>query len=337
MPVRLKDIADDLNLSKMTISKVLRGQADVSAATKARVLQRAKELNYRPNITARSLRTGQTFTMGLVVPSIGEMHLSGVAQGIGQIVRPAGYGLVICPAQNDPELEQRQIELLLARQADVLFIVSVQEGSSSLEQLCKEHPMPIIFLNRRFPGTTAGFVGTDEEEVGRLATEHLIASGCKRIAYLRGPRTSVGDLRYSGFRRALSEAGATFHAEMVIDAMGAETAEYKHGYEGAQRLLAGRNRPTGILAYTDMMAVGALDASLARGLKVPEEIAIVGSGNDSKLCQMRVPLSTVEIPAYEIGQRAGRMALRLVSDMNAAGPRNVLVSPKLLVRVSSKR
>src|ERR1700734_2787515 len=125
MAVRLKDIAAELNLSKMTISKVLRGQTDVSEDTKARVLQRARELNYRPNTTARSLRTGQSFMMGLIVPSMEDSYLGDVARGVAQAIRSAGYGLVVCPSQDDRELEQQQIELLLSRQIDALLIVSL--------------------------------------------------------------------------------------------------------------------------------------------------------------------------------------------------------------------
>src|ERR1700743_320407 len=119
MPIRLKDIAAELNLSKMTISKVLRGQTDVSEDTKARVLQRARELNYRPNTTARSLRTGQTFIVGLIVPNIGDRYFGDVAQGVMQSIQATGYRLVVCPAQDEQELES-QIDLLLSRQVDAL-------------------------------------------------------------------------------------------------------------------------------------------------------------------------------------------------------------------------
>ena len=162
MAVRLKDIANDLNLSKMTISKVLRGQTDVSEDTKARVLQRARELNYRPNTTARSLRTGQTFMMGLIVPSMGDAYLCDVSRGITDAIRSAGYGLVVCPSQEDPELEQQQIELLLSRQVDALLIVSMEESTPFLEELSKGQTAPLVFVNRRFPGATGNFVGIHE-------------------------------------------------------------------------------------------------------------------------------------------------------------------------------
>ena len=337
MPVRLKDIADDLNLSKMTISKVLRGQTDVSAETKARVLQRVKELNYRPNVTARSLRTGQTFTMGLIVPSMRETGVAEFSRGIDQAIRPEGYGLVVCPAQDDPELEQRQIELLLARQVDALLILPMQETMSSLEDIFRGQTVPLIFVSRRISGAKHSFVGVHEEEVGRIASQHLIERGCKRIAYLRGPHTSTGDLRYAGFRQALTTAGVPFHAEFVVDGMGVGEREYRWGHDGMSRLLAGRSRPDGVVAYTDMIAAGAMDAALGRGLRIPENVAFVGSGNDSSVCEMRVPLSSVDVAEYEVGQRSGRMAVKLASPGGGAGARKVLVSPKLVERHSSAR
>lgn len=337
MPVRLKDIAAEFNLSKMTISRVLRGQADVSEATRALVLQRARELNYRPNTTARSLRTGQTFMMGLIVPSMGDAYLCDVSKGISHAIRSAGYGLVICPSQEDPELEQQQIELLLSRQVDALLIVSMEESAPFLEELSKGKTAPLILINRRFPNVKANFVGVDEEQVGRIACEHLIACSSKRIAYLRGPHTAIGDLRYAGYRAALVEAGLVFHPEMVVDPMGAEADEYQRGFDGMLRLLKGRLRPDGVMAYSDMIALGAMDAALSRGIQIPDDIALVGCGNEIKLCQMRIPLSSVVTLGQEVGQKAGRMALRLITNSDRPGIRKVLVSPKLIERSSSKK
>jgi LacI family transcriptional regulator len=337
MPVRLKDIANDLNLSKMTISKVLRGQTDVSAATKARVLQRVKELNYRPNVLARSFRTGQTFTMGLVVPSLRETYFSDLAKGIDQVVRAARYGLLICPAEDDSDLEQRQVDLLLARQVDALFVVSMHESASFFEELGSGQAVPFVFVTHRLAGADHNFVGLQEKDVGRIAAEHLISTGCRRIAYLRGPRTLIGDLRYTGFREALREAGVTHHGELVVDGMGMETAEYKRGFDGMARLLSGRIRPDGLMAYTDMMAVGAMDAALSRGIKVPDGIAFIGSGNETKVCEMRIALSSVDTAGHEVGQKAGRVALRLVSGNGGSEARKILIHPKLVKRSSTTR
>lgn len=299
MPVRLKDIAADLNLSKMTISKVLRGQTDVSEDTKARVLKRARELNYHPNTTARSLRTGQTFMMGLIVPSIGDSHLCDVSRGITQAIRASNYRLVVCPSQDDPELEQQQIELLLSRQVDALLIVSMEESAPLLERMLQNSPAPLIFVSRRFPGAIGNFVGINEERVGAIACEHLVSTGSKRIAYLRGPHTATGDLRYAGFREALREAGLAFHPDLVLDAIGAEISEYRRGYDGMLRLLEARIRPDGVMAYSDMIAIGAMDAALSHNIRIPETIAFIGSGNDSRICEMRISLTSVAVPGQE--------------------------------------
>jgi LacI family transcriptional regulator len=181
------------------------------------------------------------------------------------------------------------------------------------------------------------FVGVHEREVGRLAAEHLISVGCRRVAYLRGPRTLIGDLRYTGFREALREAGLPHHADLVLDGMGAEAAEYQRGFDAMMRLMSGRVRPDGVMAYTDMMAVGAMDAALSRRVRIPEGIAFVGSGNDTKICEMRIALSSVDTAAHEVGQKAGRMALRLVSGNGGSGARKILIHPKLVKRSSTMR
>jgi LacI family transcriptional regulator len=337
MPVRLKDIADDLSLSKMTISKVLRGQTDVSAETKARVLQRVKELNYRPNVMARSLRTGQTFTIGLIVPSIRETGYSELAKGIDRVVRSAGYALVVCLAEDDPDLEQRQIELLLARQVDALLIASLQESPSFFEELKRGRTTPLVFLHRKLPGVAENFVGVHEPEVGRIAAAHLASLGCRRIAYLRGPRTPIGDLRYTGFREALSEARLPHQGDLVLDAMGAETPDYKRGFDGMNRLLSARARVDAVMTYSDMMAIGAIDAALAKGIRIPEGIAFVGSGNEAQICEMRVGLTTVDTGGYEVGQKAARAALRLIAGEGNPSLRRTLIAPKLIQRSSTMR
>ncbi|MGA7107083.1 MAG: LacI family DNA-binding transcriptional regulator [Terracidiphilus sp.] len=337
MPVRLKDIARDLNLSKMTISKVLRGQTDVSADTKARVLQRAKELNYRPNTTARTLRTGQTFMIGMVVPAIGESFLAEITEGIDQVIRSAGYGLMVCPSQQDPKNEERLVELMLSRQVDAILVAPMDESAPFFERLGKNQTVPLICLNRRLSGPSENFVGINEQEVGRIACEHLLAMGSRRIGYLRGPHTPVGDNRYLGYREALTNADHAFHPELVVDAMGTDCSEYTRGFEGMLKLLMARTRPDGVMAYSDIMAVGAIDAALSRNIKIPEGIAFVGCGNDPMVCEMRVPLSSVVLPGQEVGQRAARMALRLIANPGKAENRKILISPKLAERKSSMR
>lgn len=337
MRVRLKDIAKDLNLSKMTISKVLRGQTDISDETKARVLKRVKELKYIPNISASSLRTGQTKTMGLILPSIGRTYLSEVAGGINQAVSAEGYGLIVSSSQEDAEFEQRQIEVFLSLQVDVLLVVSLQETDTFFEQMQKSRKIPVVFVDQRPPGTTESYVGVHDEEVGRVACEHLILNGCKRIAYLRGPRTASGDMRAKGYRQALSEHGLPVQPDLVVESMHPEESEYKRGYESTDRLLTRRGRPDGLMTYSDMMAIGAMDAAVSHGVKIPEEMRFVGCGDDPLLCAMKIPLSSINIAGHELGLKAGQLALRAAGNGNRKGAHGVLVKPRLVKRKSSER
>ena len=334
MRVRLKDIAEDLNLSKMTISKVLRGQTDISEATKARVLQRVKELKYIPNISASSLRTGQTKTMGLILPSIGAPYLGDVAAGIHQAIGNEGYGLIVCSSQEEVDAEQRQIEICLALQVDALLVVSLQETGSFFAQLQRSREIPLILVGNRPSGATGHYVGIHEEEVGRLACEHLLQTGCRRIAYIRGSHSAVGDMRSNGYYHALSKHGLPVRRDLVVETMSPEESEYKRGYDAMVRLLGRRGRPDGVMTYTDMIALGAMDAASQRGVRIPEEMRFVGCGNDPVLCAMRFPLTSIDIGAHELGLGAGKLALRAIS--NGKTSHSLFVKPKLVKRKSSE-
>jgi LacI family transcriptional regulator len=336
MPVRLKDIADDLKLSKMTISKVLSGQTDISADTKARVLQRVKELKYIPNRNANSLRTGQTMTVGMILPSLRDTHLSQIMEGVVEVVRAGGYGLLLGGSEDDSEQEQRQLEMLLSRQVDAVVLVSTQESSAFLKHMDAVRNTHLIFVNRKLAGASEPFVGLQEEEVGRIACDHLLASGCKRIAYLRGPRTAIGDLRAEGHRQAVLDRGSRLQPQLIVETMGTGESEYRRGFQAMAKLLAGRNHPDAVAAYTDSMALGAMDAAMSAGMKIPSEISFVGCGNTAVLCDMRVPLTSVDLCGREIGQKAGRMALRPPTPGKTAGGRGSLVKPKLVKRSSSR-
>jgi LacI family transcriptional regulator len=336
MRVRLKDIAADLNLSKMTISKVLRGQTDISEATKARVLKRVKELKYIPNLSASSLRTGETKTMGLILPSIGDPCFAQMAAGINRAVSAAGYSLIVCSSEEEMDAEQRQVQTLVSLQVDALLIVSLQETAAFFDNFPRSRAMPIIFVSQMPSGATGSYVGVQEEDVGWIGAHHLAKRGCKRIAYLRGPRTVVGDLRANGYRRALSEEGLSAQADLVIETMSSDMNDYARGREAMERLLSRRGRPDGVMAYTDLMALAAMDAASSYGIRIPEEMRFVGCGDDELLCRMRIPLTSIDTGEDDLGQRAGRMAIRAISE-DGKGPRRILVKPRLIQRTSSER
>ena len=204
-PVRLKDIARDMGLSTVTISKVLRGHSDISEDTRKRVLKRMEELHYQPNFAARALITGRTWTLGLVVPDLLHPFFADVAKAISAEIRGQGYSLMITSSEEDPELERQEIEGLLARRVDALIIASAQWTMESF-RLLEERRVPFVLIDRQFTGLSANFVGVDDEVVGLLGTNHLIEQGCRRVAHIRGPETSTALGRLKGYKRALAAA-----------------------------------------------------------------------------------------------------------------------------------
>ena len=197
MAIRLKDIAEDLGLSVVSVSKVLRDHPDIGSETRKRVLKRMKELNYQPNLAARALVTGRTLTLGLVVPDLLHPFFAAIANVISAKIRRNGYSLLISSSDDDPELEAQEIRQLLARRVDVILVASAQQTYESFRQI-EANKTPYILIDRRFEGFDANFIGVDDEAVGALATEHLIEQGCRRIAHIRGPEVSTAIDRLRG-------------------------------------------------------------------------------------------------------------------------------------------
>src|SRR3954470_3983768 len=200
----MKDIARDLGVSVVTVSKVLRNHSDIGAETRKRVLERVKEMNYRPNLSARGLVTGRSYLVGLVVPDLLHPFFAQIAKSLSKSLLKKGYCLVIATSDGDPQLERQEIDQLLGRGLDALIIASSSTDGEILKRIDEQGP-PYILIDRSFKSSTASFVGVDDVAVGRLATEHLIQIGCERIAHLRGPATSTAIDRLQGYKEALAK------------------------------------------------------------------------------------------------------------------------------------
>ena len=336
-PVRMKDIAMDMGLSTVTISKVLRGHSDISEDTRKRVLKRMQELNYQPNLAARALITGRTWTVGLVVPDLLHPFFAQVAKAVSAAIRGQGYSLIITSSEEDPELERQEIEQLLARRVDAILVASAQWTVETFRQI-EERKIPYILIDRSFSGLAANFVGVDDEEVGLLATNHLIAQGCERIAHIRGPETSTAQGRLDGYRRSLALHQKIYDPNYVVSigSSGDDRGE-PGGYEAAKKLLALQPNPDGIFCHNDPIALGVMRAVIDSGLRIPEDIAVVGCGNLSYSDFLRVPLTSVDQNSAEIGRLSAELALTLMGTKAAMRPRIELTTPNLVVRASSMR
>jgi LacI family transcriptional regulator len=333
----MKDIARDLGVSVVTVSKVLRNHSDISDETRARVLKRMKELNYRPNLAARALVTGRTCMIGLVVPDLVHPFFGQVAKGLSGFLRKKSYSLVISSSEEDPELEREEIDQLLARRVDALIIASAQWTVESFRRI-EEQKIPYVLVDRKFAGLQANFVGVDDEQIGFIATEHLIQQGCKRIAHLRGPAVSTAIGRVEGYRRALAHYGLVLPPQYVAELQGG--GDYQgdvSGFKAMRELLKLSPRPDGLFCYNDPAAAGAMKAIVEAHLRIPEDIAIIGCGNTRYSEMLRVPLSTVDQDSAAIGERAGKLAISLVESKSPVRPKSVLLEPKVVVRASSMR
>jgi len=337
MPVRMKDIAHELGISVVTVSKVLRNHPDIGEQTRNRVLKRMKELNYQPNLAARSLSTGRTMSIGLVVPDLLHPFFARIAAIISAELRRQSYGLVISSSEEDAGLERREIEQLIARRVDVLLIASAQTRTESFHSI-EQQKIPYVLIDRSFPGLTAHFIGCDDKAAGGLATAHLIEQGCSRVAHIRGPNVSTAVGRLEGYRQALASAKRKpLPGHVVSLGSSGDHRGEPGGYACARQLLAGKCRPDGIFCFNDPSALGAMRAILEAGLRIPEDIAVVGCGNLSYSDFLRVPLSSIDQDSQRMGEKAAALALTLAQSKKPLLPRPEIIAPTLVVRASSRR
>jgi LacI family transcriptional regulator len=336
MNVRMKDIARDLGVSTVTISKALRNHPDVGEETRQRVLSRVKELDYRPNLAARGFLTGRTYLVGLIVPDLLHPFFAEVAASISDTLRKNDYYLVVSSSQEDPELEEREISQLLARQLDALIIASCRSTVEVFSRIEKQNT-PYVLIDRSFPGLSPNFVGADDFAAGMLATQHLVDIGCKRIAHVRGPETSPGIQRLEGFKRALGMNGKSVLDEYVIFEPKGDVGSKLRGAEAMRRLLRCKRIPDGVFCFNDPLAMGAVNEALNQGLKIPEDIAVIGCGNLHYDDSLRVPLSSVDQHSHQIGSEAARLVLEALKSKVAPKPEVILLPPELVVRASTQR
>jgi LacI family transcriptional regulator len=335
MAVRLKDIARDLGVSVVTVSKVLRGNADIGEATRRRVLKRMKELNYQPNMMARGLASGRTYTVGLVVPDLVHPFFAEFAKSLSGVLRTNSRALILASSEEDPEVERQEIRTLLSRGVDVLLIASCQANLRNFYELGDVHT-PYLLFDRNFPHLAAHFVGSDDVQVGEMATRHLVDIGRKRIAHIGAKNTSPAFERLRGYKNVMTEARLAVPETYVIVRERVEESGDTIGFQAMQELLKLKSRPDAVFCYNDLTAIGAIDATLQAGLRVPEDIAFIGCGNLRYANYLRVPLSSIDHGTAELGKIAGKFALEL-SAKPEQEPKSILVPSTLVVRESTVR
>jgi LacI family transcriptional regulator len=328
----MKRIAGELGVSITTVSKVLNHHDDISPATRARVLAKVEELGYQRNAVARSLTLRRTHTLGIVIPDLMHSFFVEVIAGIEPVASARGYGLLLCSSGEDPGKERAELELLRGRQVDGVVLASAHgAGNTELLQQMVKRGTTIVMIDRDdHPSVKCHRVLTDDRQVGELATAHLLDGGRRTVAHIGGPPITHAKRRERGWRDALEARGIKPAAGWLAPAGFMES----DGYQAMQRLLTLKPRVDAVFAANDPAAIGAMKAIWQAGLRVPDDIAVVGVGDIALGDLLRVPLTTVGWSRQEQGRSAAELLLDGL-DRDEDPPRRIVIPPRLIVRESS--
>ena len=302
--VRLKDIAQHARVSVMTVSKALRDEPDISAATKSRIKLLAQQMGYVPDSTAQGLRTKTTKLFGLVIPSITNPVYARIVFAIEERAHELGYDILLAHTHNMPLREEACIRRLLSRRVDGLFISPVYrfEAEARIYQEVLARKIPTVLLGPPAPFCKS-FPSVEVEELAasQSATRHLLKLGHKRIAYLTGPPTAPWALeRFEGYRHALREAGLDVDDKLVFQA----GSTIEEGMKAASQMLNESCNATAVQATNDLVAIGCAEVLLSKGRRIPEDISIVGFGNILMAEHFCVPLTTLRQPKFRLANAA---------------------------------
>jgi LacI family transcriptional regulator len=330
MSVTLADIARELGLSKMTVSRAINNDPLVNTKTRERVLEVSRRLNYQPNHFARALVTNRSFLIGVIVPDLMHSYFAEILHGVGAFARSANYQIVIGNSEEQVPREISEVEALRWRTDGLIIAPSLPAAKVEIYREMIRNGTKIVLIDRTLEGLDCPMVTTDNVEVGVLATEHLIHLGHKRIGHLRGTTTSTSRERLEGYKQALNRNDIDFDKSLVKECGLMES----DGYNAMKGWIKMGDLPTAIVAVNDPTAIGAMQAMSETGIKIGSDIAIVGGGNIHYGDMLSVPLTTVSWSRTEMGQSAMRLLTQLIEGNNDAVHQKVILSPSLVVRKS---
>jgi DNA-binding LacI/PurR family transcriptional regulator len=329
MPVSIKHIARLAGVSPSTVSRALSKSPLIRPSTAARIWQIASASGYTVNAVGRSLVTGKTRTIGVVVTSIADPFVAEVVGGIEEVCNKQGFSVILACAQTDPDIEIGIVQSFRERRVDGIVVTASRVGALYLA-LMSEMKVPLVLVNHFSSGQFVQSVMIDNVSGAREATRHLIKLGHRRIAYLGDQSGLQSDTdRFSGYRQALGEADIPFDSALLTHGDG----KPQGAAAPIQKLLSLAERPTAVFCYNDMSALGALQAVLTRGLHVPRDISLVGVDDLFIASYTQPPLTTLRQPMNAMGQQAMKVLLKLLS-----GERSehlILVKGELIVRAST--
>lgn len=336
MPVTIVDIAKKSNVSHSTVSRALNGSTLISQDTTKRIRQIAAEMGYFHSAAARSLKTNRTQALGVIVSNVDDPFFGEILQGIEEVAQNNGYSLFMAASQHDPEREQHIVQAMREHRVDGVIICSASFSTTQSNQFSR-YGIPIVVVNNQAAEDYRYSIYHDDVDGSRQITRHLIGLGHKRIAYLgnfSSGRTNID--RLNGFEQELETANLPIPSDYIHNVAGGGP---ENGLEGIKHFLSLRKRPSAIVCYNDMIAIGALQGLYASGLSVPGEISVTGFDNIVFSAFTNPRLTTFDQPKRFIGSEAARLVLDLLNtpaqDNPARLPIVQKIKGKLLVRQST--
>ena len=327
----MKDVAERARVSVSTVSHVLNGTRRVAGETQEAVLAAVEELSYQPNLLAKSLKTRRTFTIGVLVSDIQNSFFTSLVRGIEDVALSRGYHLFLCNTDEDAGREDEYVRELTNKRVDGLLVASSAPRHDHAGRLGAEN-LPFVFVDRKVEGVDADVISVDNREGMRLISEHLAGLGHERIGMISGPLDKAsGYERYLGLQGALADLGVGLKDSLV------RFGDFRtsSGREGAMELLGLPSPPTALVTANNQMTLGALMAVKEMGLRIPDDVSVVGFDDPEWAPLTAPPLTTLAQPTYEMGVEAVRLLLDRIEGERHGGARRVLLEPWLVIREST--
>ncbi len=336
--VTIKDIARELGISPSTVSRALKDHPDISVATKKAVNELADKLNYQPNIVALNLRQKKTNTIGVIIPEIVHFFFSTVISGIEDVAYTAGYNVILAQSNESYQREITDMKALFNSRVDGMLLSISRETTNfdHIESIISKG-VPIVFYDRMYNSPNSSKVIVDDYAGAKEAVNHLIEQGCKKIAHINGsPNLIISIDRFRGYTDALKENKIESNEDLIVNC---QSGTFEEGKRATNKLLSQKNLPDAIFAGNDPMAMGAMMAIKEKGLKIPQDVAIVGFSNWFFGELMDPSLTTVDQPGFEMGQEAARLLIRQIEMKDKEDfdpqPETKILKTRLVIRNSS--
>jgi LacI family transcriptional regulator len=332
----IMDVAKYLGVATSTVSRALQDHPSISAKTKKLVSNAVRELNYSPNKIAANLRSGNGMAIGVIIPKINSNFMSNCIFGIENVIYPSGYNLIICQSTEHYEKELSNVRTLIDSQVSgILISVSNETVSTDHLTMVKANNIPLIMFDRINESLEVDCVVNDDARGAAEAVEHLIEQGYSKIALLNGPeQIYVYQNRYQGYRQALTVNNLDLQPDWVIQNINSQ----KDAYQATNLWLDSKHPPDAIFCASDTLALGVLQALKERNIQLPQQMGVVGYGNDIYGDLTTPTLTSVEQFPQEIGASAAQIMLQMLGDKNIKTiPKTISIRPRLIIRGSSLR